>query len=191
MASSPGAAPLPATVVVRRRARPGCEQLLQNWSASLCQQAQAAPGHVASRVFRRPLQDSGELVLGITFSSPRQLASWNDSPQRARQLAAVDALTEGDAWPLSIHDLTPESWVLGSAPAPGTARPPRWMSALLVWAALYPAVLLIGWSLGPLLDSRHVLLRSFVTTVLLVPFVLFVGVPLLHRALRPVLRRWL
>lgn len=182
--------PLPATVVVRRTARPGYERQLQEWSVALCRHAQAQPGHVRSRAFREPVHDSGELVLGITFASPSTLAAWNESPERAQQLDAVAALTQGDARPLSVDDLAPEEWILSTSPQPPNRRPPRWVSALLVWAALYPAVLFIGWLMGPVLDSRHVLLRTFVTTALLVPFVLFVGVPLLQRALRPVLRRW-
>lgn len=190
MLSSPANMSLPATVVVSRRARPGCEQQLQDWSRTLCQHATMHPGHVRSRVFRQPVQDSGELVLGITFSSPETLATWNVSPGRVQQLAAVTDLTEGAAQPLSVEDLTPEEWILASAGPPGTPRQPRWVPALTVWIALYPSALFIAWFLGPVLDSRPLLLRTFLTSALLVPFVLFIGVPLVQRLLRPIFRRW-
>lgn len=182
---------LPATVVVRRTARPGCEQPLQDWSTGLCQHAQAQPGHVRSRVFREPVSDAGELLLGITFASPSALAAWSASSERAEHVEAVAALTEGEARPLSVDDLSPEEWIVrASLHAPNRRPPPRWVSALMVWTVLYPTVLFIGWLMGPILDSWHVLLSTFVTTALLVPFVLYLGVPLLQRALRPLLRKW-
>lgn len=190
MLSTPADTPLPATVVVSRRARLGREQQLQDWASTLCQHASMHPGHVQSRVFRQPVQDRGELVLGITFSSPEALATWNVSPGRVQQLAAVTALTEGVAQPLSVDDLTPEEWILAPAGPAGTPRQPRWVPAVIVWIALYPCALFIGWFLGPVLDSRSLPLRTFLTSALLVPVVLFVGVPLVQRLLGPVLRRW-
>lgn len=182
--------PLPATVVVSRTARPGCEQQLQDWSSTLCQQARRQPGHLRSRVFRRPVDHCGELLLGITFSSPETLATWNGSPGRVQHLEAVTGLTEGTARPLSVDDLAPEEWVLSPTGPPGPGRPSRWLTAFTVWAALYPSALFLGWFLGPVLDSQHLLLRSLVTSAILVPFVLFVGVPICQRLLRPIVRRW-
>lgn len=191
MLSAPANMPLPATVVVSRRARPGCEQQLQDWSRRLCRQAEMHPGHLRSRVFRQPVDDEGELVLGITFSSPETLATWNVSPARVQQLAAVVDLTQGAAQPLSVDDLTPEQWILAPSGAPPSGLQPRWVSALIVWLALYPCALFIGWVLAPVLDAQPLPLRTLLTSALLVPVVLFVGVPAVQRLLGPLLhRRW-
>lgn len=183
--------PLPATVVVSRKARPGCEQQLQDWSRTLCQHAAIHPGHLRSRVFREPVGGRGELVLGITFSSPETLVTWHVSPGRVQQLAAVAELTEGAAQPLSVDDLIPEEWILAPSGPPTSPRQPRWVPALIVWLALYPCALLIGWLLGPVVESWPLPLRTLLTSALLVPVVLFVGVPVVQRLLAPVLgRRW-
>lgn len=155
----------------------------------MCQHAAIHPGHLRSRAFRQPVDGSGELVLGITFSSPETLATWHVRPERVQQLAAVTELTEGAAHPLSVDDLTPEEWILSPSSPPASPRQPRWVPALIVWLALYPCALFIGWFLGPVLDSRPLPLRTFLTSALLVPIVLFIGVPIVQRLLRPILRR--
>lgn len=187
--STPANMPLPATVVVSRKARPGCEQRLRDWSRTLCQHAASHPGHLRSRVFREPVNGSGELVLGITFSSPKALASWHVSSGRVQLLAAATEITDGPAHPLSVDDLTPEEWILGSSTRPVSPQQPRWVPALIVWLALYPCALVIGWLLGPVLDSRPLPLRTFLTSTVLVPVVLFAGVPVVQRLLGPLLRR--
>lgn len=179
--------PVPATVVMRRRARPGCEQRLRDWAEALCADAATMPGHVASRVFRSPVDPGGQLVLGVTFACPADLLAWNDSAPRAARLSRVEDLTEGPALAVGV-DMPASTGATSNASA-GPPTVPRWLSALLVWVAIYPSALLIGAVTGPVLDATPLWIDTFVTTALLVPFVLFVAVPALHRLLRPWLRR--
>jgi hypothetical protein len=64
------------------------------------------------------------------------------------------------------------------------AAPPRWKTALVVWIAIYPSITLLTWFAGPWLVQLPLLVRTFVLTATLVPLLVFVLLPLLHRALR-------
>jgi uncharacterized protein len=73
--------------------------------------------------------------------------------------------------------------------ATGPAQP-RWLLALLVWLGLYPPAVLVNGYLSWMFASWPVALSTFVTTAALVLFVVFVSLPLLHRAAEHV-TRWL
>ena len=59
--------------------------------------------------------------------------------------------------------------------------PPRWKTALLIWLAIYPSITLLFLLLGDRLILLPVPLRTLVVTVVLVPLLVFVLMPLLQR----------
>lgn len=187
MPSQEAGTPIPATVLVRRRARPGCEHQLQDWAEALCADARDMPGYMASESFRSPVEFGGELLLGMTFASAQDLLRWTDSAQRASRLASVAEITEGGAHAVPVDML---AWTLQTpSSTPATQGPvPRWASAFIVWLAIYPSAMLIAVLVGPALDGWHIALRTLVTTGLLVPFMVYIAVPLLQRLLHPWLR---
>lgn len=181
--------PIAVSVLVRRRARLGCEQQLQDWAVALCADADAMPGHLASKCFRPPVEVHGELLLGMTFASARDLLTWNDSPERISRLSTVTDLTEGVADAVPVDMLVGTLPITDSEPAAPRAVS-RWMSAFVVWLAIYPSSLAIAALVGPVLDASHIALRTLVTTSFIVPFMVYIAVPLLQRLLAPWLRRW-
>ncbi|HJT63451.1 MAG TPA: hypothetical protein VJ839_01625 [Candidatus Limnocylindria bacterium] len=69
------------------------------------------------------------------------------------------------------------------APSP-PARPPRYKQAVLTWLAVYPALTLTLAVLGPFMETWPLPLRTLLVTVLLVPIVVYVILPLLSRLFR-------
>ncbi|MEZ4757622.1 MAG: hypothetical protein R2817_12410 [Flavobacteriales bacterium] len=67
--------------------------------------------------------------------------------------------------------------------------PPRWKNALLVWIAIYPSISLLSYLAGPWLATLPLLLRTLVLTAVLVPLLVFVLLPALHRLFRGWLHR--
>lgn len=67
--------------------------------------------------------------------------------------------------------------------------PPRWKSAVLVWIAIYPSISLLSYFAGPWLMTLPLLLRTLVLTAVLVPLLVFVLLPQLHRLFRTWLHR--
>jgi antibiotic biosynthesis monooxygenase (ABM) superfamily enzyme len=67
--------------------------------------------------------------------------------------------------------------------------PPRWKFAVVVWLAIYPALTLLLWAVGPEIRGWPLALRTLVLTVVLVPMMVFVLLPALQRVLAGWLRR--
>lgn len=56
-------------------------------------------------------------------------------------------------------------------------KPKKWKMALLVWMVIFPAITFISFVLGDWLGSLHLLLRTFVMSIILVPFMIFFAMP--------------
>ena len=89
--------PLPVTVALSRRALPDHERDLYEWATALCATAARFPGYLRSHVGEHHGSGRRELLISMTFSCAEDLAAWEASEQRARQLARGDALTDGMA----------------------------------------------------------------------------------------------
>lgn len=159
---------LPATVSATRRARPGCEEQLDAWAAMLCAEAAHTHGHLDSRVERRA---GGAVTVSVTFDSAAALAGWEAAPRRAACLALADGLTDGAPAPAA------------AVGAPVPAAPPRWRTALVVWAGLFPFSLLFAATAAPALTGLPVVVQSLVSSVVLVPLAVYVGIPVVNAGL--------
>ena len=153
---------LPVTVAATRRARTGQEDALARWADELCAAAGRTAAGVRCRVERRRRYGSVAVTVVVTFPSAAQAHAWERSPERAAVLARGDALTDGAP----------------GAPAlvPGGAGP-RWRTALIVWAGLFPFALAVNLAAAGALDRLPVLPRTLVTTAVLVPLAVYAGIP--------------
>lgn len=57
--------------------------------------------------------------------------------------------------------------------------PKKWIMALLVWMVIYPAISILSIVLGDWLFQLHVLIRTLAMSVILVPFMIFIAMPLI------------
>ncbi|WP_448519830.1 hypothetical protein [Rhodoflexus sp.] len=63
---------------------------------------------------------------------------------------------------------------------------PRWKTAIVIWIAIYPTLTLLLSIIGDYVNSIQVLpLRTLVLTLIIVPLMVFVLLPLLNKLLRP------
>ena len=60
---------------------------------------------------------------------------------------------------------------------------------MLVWLAIYPSLTVILWLVGPAIREWPVALRTLLLTIVIVPLMVFVLLPVLHRLLGPWARR--
>ena len=65
--------------------------------------------------------------------------------------------------------------------------PPKWKTAVLVWIAIYPSITILFLFFGEQLEQLPAPLRTLVLTLILVPLLVFVLLPLLHKTFA----RWL
>jgi antibiotic biosynthesis monooxygenase (ABM) superfamily enzyme len=76
----------------------------------------------------------------------------------------------------------------GQKHLPPTA-PPRWKFAVAVWLAIYPSLTLVLWLVGPTIAGWPLALRTLGVTALLVPWMVFLILPVLQRLLASWLQR--
>lgn len=62
--------------------------------------------------------------------------------------------------------------------------PSKHKTAFLIWLAIYPTINLIMWLLGDFLGSLPLPLRTLVMTLILVPLMVYVLLPLVNKAFR-------
>lgn len=66
-----------------------------------------------------------------------------------------------------------------AAPQPGP--PTKHQLALMIWVAVFPTLVVLNLTLGPLLKDVNVILRTFVLATVAVPIVIYGLMPRLHR----------
>ena len=158
---------LPVTVAATRRARPDRAEDLERWASALCATAGRFPGMRNSGIRRRRVRGSLELTVSITFDSAAAAHAWESSRARADLVARGDALTEGDATAALLFPAGPPR--------------PRWRTALVVWAGLFPFALAVNAVAEAPLAGLPVVLRTLLTTAVLVPLAVYVGIPVVQR----------
>lgn len=67
--------------------------------------------------------------------------------------------------------------------------PPKYKMAILIWLAIYPSITLLLFLLGPALLDLPLMLRTLTLTVILVPLMVFVLLPMMTRLFRGWLSR--
>jgi len=63
------------------------------------------------------------------------------------------------------------------------AQPPRYKQAIITWLGVYPALTLTLAALGPAMESWPLPLRTLLVTLVLVPALTWVILPLMRRML--------
>lgn len=167
--------PLPVIVAATRRARPHRGDDLQAWAADLRRAAADFPGHVCSDVGQREVRGSVELTVAVTFDSAAAASAWENSPERAALVVEAEALTEGEPTAAALL-------------LPGQGQS-RLRTAVIVWAGLFPFALALNVLAATPLASLHVVPRTLLSTLLLVPLAVYVGIPAVQGALQAGRRR--
>jgi antibiotic biosynthesis monooxygenase (ABM) superfamily enzyme len=59
--------------------------------------------------------------------------------------------------------------------------PKKWKLAILIWLFIYPTITLLFYVLGPFMSDWQPFARTLVLTLILVPLMVFVALPFIHR----------
>ena len=167
---------LPVTVAVSRRVATENEDAAQEWAKGLVNAAQRFPGYLDSEVHVIDRNGGVDVVLGLTFERAQNLVTWEESNERAEHVRRGEELTQGAPVGITLANLD----LLWNAPREATTAPQRWKTALWVWIALTPAALLLNLYLVPHLEGVPVVLRTLLSTVILVLWVIWLGLPTVH-----------
>ena len=59
--------------------------------------------------------------------------------------------------------------------------PKKWKLALLIWLFIFPVFAVLSKSLGPYMSQMPVLLQNLIVSIILVPFMVWICIPIIHR----------
>ncbi|HSE69353.1 MAG TPA: antibiotic biosynthesis monooxygenase [Nocardioidaceae bacterium] len=174
---------LPVTVSITRHAEPAHADQMAAWVHAGSALAERFPGFLGAG-WVRPSTGSEEWHMLYRFDSPRSLAAWEASDQRAWWLGAAQGLvgesrkelrTGIEGWfdPPQEHD------VEDLRPQP--TAPPRWKQAVMIWLAFFPLSLLTTLVLGRLTPDLATPTRVLVSTIVMTPVMTYLVLPRLTR----------
>lgn len=173
---------LPVTAVVSRRPVPGREQELEEWARGIVSAAEHFEGHLDAHIYPAG-PDRDDLVIAFSFASAEALSAWERSEERLSWVRRAAPFTAG---PATSHALSGFESIF-AAPLRASSPPPRWKTAVVIALALYPASFVLTWLLAPRTAGLPLWLRVLLTVLLVVPWMTWLGVPGVSRALK----RWL
>ena len=133
-------------------------------------------GRISGEVLRGPLGPTGRLYHVIyRFADEQSLRAWESSSERRALAARAEALATRAA----RHQLTGmEAWF--DIPS-GVPAPSRHRMAVLTWVGIWPLVSLALWLVAPLYADLPFLVRTALTSLLLVSAMTYVVMPFLAR----------
>jgi antibiotic biosynthesis monooxygenase (ABM) superfamily enzyme len=177
-----GKPPPPGVVtLVTHDVLPGMEQEYVRWQDSLTKAQKRFPGFMGGELFKPVPGVQDRWVLLFRFDTPEHLGAWLESDTRTK------LLQEGRRY-LRSYDLhtvnSPFSGWFGFGGGAGAAIP-RWKQAMAVLLALYPTVVVLAHTTGPLFKALHVTgsLAMFVSLVLSTIILTWILMPVVNRAL--------
>lgn len=138
----------PVTVSVSRRVIPGKETIYEAWLRQISTVAAGFPGHMGVNFIRPDGIRQKDYVSIFRFDTYRNLANWENAPQRFEMMKQLDGVVAGDAHVQTATGL--EFWF--SLPEVPVAKAPSpHKMALVLIVVVYILVLVINLLFGSLL----------------------------------------
>lgn len=173
------------TAVVSHDVLPGREEDFQRWQGKLSKAQEKFPGYMGGELFKPVKGVQEHWVSVFRYDTSDHFQQWVDSDVRKK------LLEEGSQYLRSfdLHRInSPFSGWFRFGDGAGAAIP-SWKQAMAVLLGLYPTVMLLEYTAGPVLRAEHVpgYLAIFISNVLSTIILTWLAMPLLNRPLA----RWL
>ncbi|WP_221794165.1 antibiotic biosynthesis monooxygenase [Oceanobacter mangrovi] len=168
-------------VQVSRSVKPGCEAEFEALCSQLTEAASQFAGYLGANLFRPGEGSPADYRIVFRFADVTALDAWEQSPQRAGILQAIEPLL---AAPSQRQRLSGIALWFDLPDAPAHPTPPRYKMTLVSWLALYPIVTLVFLLFGDWLQLLPLLLRTLLVTALVIFLMTYVAMPRLTRWFR-------
>lgn len=166
------------TAVFTHRIYPGKEVEYEQWVKGISQAAATFEGYAGISVLRPSKGDRAEYVSILRFDHYHNLKIWMESDIRQEWLANAKALTQADLHTQTLTGL--EAWF--TLPGqPVRSPPPRYKMAILTWISVYGLLMLLGFTLAPLLATLPSFIRTLIISAIMVILITYVVMPRLTR----------
>jgi uncharacterized protein len=165
------------TVSIRRRIKAGHEAEYEAGLARTLTDAVSQPTmHGATILAHGGTPPEYEILLH--FDNEAAVAAWTSSHELRAWLDATDFLADGP--PVIESYDAQNAWLI--EPDTALAAPPRYKVAILTWIGIFPVITVLLAVFGSHLAGSPVVVRALVLTVLAIPLMTWVVMPLVTRA---------
>ena len=167
------------TIVVARRPIHGKEQEMEAFTEEVKNVVTQFPGHLESTICKPENIYDPEYRIIIKFDSLKNYRLWEQSEEREQLAKKGNEITDEPPQLKIMSGL--ETWF--SMPGESPIKPPeKHKMMVLVWLCLFPLVNLFNWLLNPYIDGWHQLTRTFISTLMIVPIMTYIAMPLMSKA---------
>jgi antibiotic biosynthesis monooxygenase (ABM) superfamily enzyme len=169
----------PVTVVVRHLVKQGREPEFEAWLRGITTAMLQFEGQQGYNVVRPTGKTQPEYLVFFRFDSFENLEKWEHSSERREWLDRLESLSSRE--PLREQHTGLEVWF-----SPPSGRPfPRWKMVAVTLLAIYPLISLVQLLLVPILPDWPILLRTLVTSTLLVFLMTYIVMPIMTQLFAP------
>ena len=166
------------TAVFTHYIRTGKEAEYEQWVKGISQAAASFEGYAGISILRPSRANGSEYVSILKFNHYRNLKAWMESTIRQEWLAKVETLSHDKVHAQTLTGL--EAWfTLPNRPM--NAPPPRYKMAILTGMSVYGLLMLLGFTLAPLLSALPAFIKTFIITVIIVVLITYVIMPRLTK----------
>jgi antibiotic biosynthesis monooxygenase (ABM) superfamily enzyme len=168
------------TVVVNRQIKLGREAEFEQAMRNFVQFALGFPGHRGISILR-PAAGRRDYIVVDKFADERARVNFKASAEYQEWMNRLGELTEGDP---RIEELTGlEGWFTLPEDT-GLAKPPTYKMAIATFLGVFPVVMLLSLTLGPVVRAWPFVINNAVFNACVVILLTWVVMPLVTRALR-------
>lgn len=165
-----------ATLVIRHHVKAAANHDYECWLKEIAREGQRFRGHLGANVIR-PSAGAGSYTIVVRFDSEASLLCWMESEIRKRLVHDAHPYME---LPEELEVQTGlEYWFTLQSTKQAHAKP--FKQFLISLSAIYPLIVVVPWSLQPLLSSipllAHPLAAKFLTAVIVVLLMVYVVMP--------------
>ncbi|MGC1306993.1 MAG: antibiotic biosynthesis monooxygenase [Phormidesmis sp.] len=167
------------TVVFTHVVKPGCEADYEQWAKGISKAAAGFEGYAGISVLRPNPKERAEHVSILRFNHYDHLEAWMNSDVRQQWLEQASTLTTHST-PHTQMLTGLETWfVLPGQPM--KPPPPRYKIAILTWVSVYGLLMLLGFTLAPLLSALPAFVRTLIISVIMVVLITYAVMPQLTK----------
>ena len=163
--------------IVRRRAKPGCEEAYESMIRAMFKESMSFPGFLSAELIP-PESPGGEYQIVQHFSTQSDLERWNNSEARFVWLERLRSVADGEPEYRLLSGL--DAW-FAPTPIPTASHPPKWKMTTVSWLGIFPTVAFLLAFLSPLLNGLPFLVRTAIFTAVVALLMSYVVMPKLSR----------
>ena len=173
----------PVTIIVKRRPKVDRIEEFEEVMSGTTKDAMSFEGHLGANIIR-PTKAGDYYRIVFKFDSMRHYLAWEGSEVREKWMKRYAEVEQGEQEMEILSGL--ETWFA----MPGEEAlvpPPKHKMMVVVFISIFPLSALIGYCLRPFINELHIIEQSAIMSLILVPLMTYVVMPLTARFFH----RWL